>query len=291
MKKILFLSLSVFFIAFLFFLKTPKAVFANPHCINFIVKVTAKNWVGGKLQIGCPGDTGRFCKGEIKDIKPGGKTVKLGACSCFPNSNGCLTLGKKLKFAAVKNGKKRVVIVGDQLPKKCVLKTTKKFCSSNGKYPKASFKIVCTKAPITITDTVTPTGVCPVPKPVLNVKVTCPNCNQSGVSISDTNPDSIPSNYFDLKTQITINGTGFQSGDQAAVEGPYDLSTGQAEQGATIDDYYLTNITYDSSTKLTGVLPDGIPPGYFKVIIKDASGTVTKSSGEPLLITNQTGGT
>lgn len=178
MKKLI-LGFAFIFLSLLFFKVTLGEAQANARCITFKIKVTASHWPGGGLQVGCPGDRGPQCVGQIKDIRPGQKEVVLGKCSCFPNQNGCLTLGKKLKFGPMQNGKKKIVVV-TKIPAKCTLTNTKKFCGSNGQHKKANFKLVCTKAPTTPTNTPTPTpGICVGPKKVTNVKVTCPNCFSS----------------------------------------------------------------------------------------------------------------
>lgn len=213
MKKLI-LGFTLILSSLVFFKITPNVALANPHCITFKVKVTASNWPGGVLQVGCPGDRGPQCIGQIEDIRPGQKEITLGKCSCFPNENSCLTLGRKLKFAPIQNGKKKIVIV-TKIPDKCDITNTKKFCGSNGQKKNASFKLVCTKTPATPTPTpkpgkkptptpttppgATPTstpiptptptlapgetpkptptpGICPAPKTVTNVKVTCPSC-------------------------------------------------------------------------------------------------------------------
>lgn len=184
MNKLIF-GFAFILLSLLFFKVIPGTALANARCITFKVKVTASHWPGGGLQIGCPGDRGPQCVGQIKDIRPGQKEVVLGKCSCFPNQNGCLTLGKKLKFGPMQNGKKKIVVV-TKIPAKCTLTNTKKFCGSNGQHKKANYKLVCTKDVVTPTNTPTPTpeeqtptptpGICPAPKTVTNVKVTCPNC-------------------------------------------------------------------------------------------------------------------
>lgn len=188
MKKLLFIFIFLFGSVF-FFRNLASEAYANPRCITFKVKVTAKNWPGGKLQIGCPGDRGPACVGEIKDIRPGQqKEVVLGKCSCFPNDNGCVVLGKELKFVTQPNGKKKV-IVDKPIPAKCEYLSKKKFCGTNGQTKKPTFRLTCEKKPTpTPTEEITPTpstsvtptpSICPVPKKVTNVKVSCPNCFSS----------------------------------------------------------------------------------------------------------------
>lgn len=179
MKKLLIVF--IFLFGTIFFLRNfASEAYANPKCITFKVKVTAKNWPGGKLQIGCPGDRGPQCVGEIKDIRVGqAKPVVLGKCSCFPSDNGCVVLGKKLKLVAQPNGKKKIQVV-QPIPQKCEFLSKKKFCATNGQTKKPTFRLTCEKKPTptpTPTPTVSPTpSICPIPKKVTNVKVTCPNC-------------------------------------------------------------------------------------------------------------------
>lgn len=212
MKKILIVF--IFLFGSVFFLRNfVPPVFANPRCITFKVKVTAKNWPGGKLQIGCPGDRGPQCIGEIKNIRVGqANPVVLDRCSCFPKDNGCVVLGKKLEFVAQPNGKKKV-IVDKPIPAKCEYVSKKKFCGTNGDVLKANFKLTCERKPtptptrgpsstprptrrptptptprpsVTPSPTPTPTPpICAAPKKVTNVKVTCPNC------FSDQSTDTI----------------------------------------------------------------------------------------------------
>lgn len=206
MKKIAIL-LMLAFLGSLSFYKITPAAFADPRCITFKIKVTAKNYPGGNLQIGCPGDKGPQCVGQIKDIRPGApKAVILDKCSCYPNDNGCLTIGKKLKLGPLTKGKKKIVVL-TPIPAKCELASKKKICGGNGEKFEKTIKLICdkkltptptgttptpTSTPTptptptsTPTPTPSPTGtptpsptptVCPVPGLVTNIKVSCPNC-------------------------------------------------------------------------------------------------------------------
>ena len=185
MKKLLIVFIFLF-AGLLFVSYGVQSALANPKCITFKVKVTAKNWPGGKLQIGCPGDRGPACVGEIKDIRVGqAKPVVLGKCSCFPSDNGCVVLGKKLVKEPLKNGKRKITIQ-TPIPPKCEYLSKKKFCGSNGQTKKPTFRLTCEKKPTptptgtptpTPTTTISPTPTqCVGPKKVTNVKVTCPNC-------------------------------------------------------------------------------------------------------------------
>ena len=202
MKKLLIVF--IFLFGSVFFLRNfASEVYANPRCITFKVKVTAKNWPGGKLQIGCPGDRGPQCIGEIKDIRVGqANPVVLSKCSCFPNDKGCVVLGKKLKLVTQSNGKKKVEVV-QPIPQKCEYLSKKKFCGTNGQTKKPTFKLTCEKRPtptpkpsnsptpnpsasptpkpsVTPNPSESPTPtICVNPNKVTNVKVTCPNCFSS----------------------------------------------------------------------------------------------------------------
>jgi hypothetical protein len=123
------------------------------------------------MMVGCSGDNGKFCKGQIAEVKPG-KKYTLTKCSCPPYASGCLVIGKNLKL---KNdgpqNRPRVRVIGNKVPNKCVLTHKNNVCGTNGHAINVDFKVTCKKE------------VCPVPNPVLNVKVTCPNCNQESGSV------------------------------------------------------------------------------------------------------------
>lgn len=184
MKKILFL-ISIMIIAPVFLTLMPKSAFANPHCITFKVKVKATNYPGGVLQIGCPGDRGNTCVGQIKEIRVGAsKPVILGKCSCFPNDIGCLKIGKKLVLNPANGQGKKTITIKTPISAKCKV-TSPKMCGTNGDVVKGTIRLKCNKVttpPDTVTpptDTVTLTpGVsqCPVPETVPNVRVSCPTC-------------------------------------------------------------------------------------------------------------------
>lgn len=196
MKKRLVL-LSVFIFSFIFFLvvginnniANAANRVSNPRCLTITGEFNAKNWVGGPMMVGCGGDNGNFCKGQVASVKPG-KKFTLTKCSCPPYANGCLVIGKKvvLKNDGPKN-RPRAHVIGDRVPNKCVLTHKNNVCGTNGRSITVNFKVTC-KAPTptdtptpTVTNTPTPTTICPIPEPVINVKITCPNCQQ-------TNPDN-----------------------------------------------------------------------------------------------------
>lgn len=178
MKKIV-LGFFIFIINVGFFAYSPKESFANPKCITFKVKVSAKNYPGGTLQVGCPGDRGPQCTGEIKNIKVGAsKAVVLGKCSCYPNDNGCLTLGKKLKMGELVKGKRKVTVV-TPIPSKCEITNKHKICGGNGDIISGTFRLRCDKPKPSpsVSPSVSPSpSVCPIPEVVPNVRVSCPDC-------------------------------------------------------------------------------------------------------------------
>ncbi len=102
-------------------------------------------------------------------------------------------------------------------------------------------------------------------------------------SISSINPMYIPMNYSTLgKNHLTINGFQFQNDASATIEGPYDLGTGQISSGQSYHQFQLSNITFDSNEKLEGTIPDGLPNGYFKIVVKNPDGS-SASTGLSLL--------
>lgn len=184
MKKIFFI-ISLFLVTPIFLKVVPTSVFADPHCITFKVKVKATNYPGGTLQIGCPGDRGPQCTGQIKNIRVGASDpVILGKCSCFPNDNGCIKIGKKLVKEPLNSSGKRTITIKTPISAKCKV-TSPKICGTNGQVVKGTIRLMCNKVttpPDTGTptppDTGTPTpGQCVGPKPVPNVRVTCPTCS------------------------------------------------------------------------------------------------------------------
>lgn len=197
MKKLI-IGLILVIVSVGFFAYTPQQASANPKCITFKVKVSAKNWPGGKLQVGCPGDRGPECTGQIKEIRVGAsKPVVLAKCSCYPNDNGCLTLGKKLKMGNLVKGKRKVVIV-TPIPSKCEITNKHKICGGNGDVIPGTFKIRCdrpnpTPSPSTSvipSPSVSPSpSICPIPKVVPNVRVSCPDCF-SAKDIEDVNKEA-----------------------------------------------------------------------------------------------------
>lgn len=194
MKRII-LTLFLFVMGSIYFLGLPSQVSADPRCITFKVKVTASNWPANQskvLQVGCPGDRGPQCTGQIKNIRVGASDpVVLGKCSCFPNDNGCLKLGKKLVLNPVNSQGKKTVTIQTAIPTKCKITNREKICGTNGQTVKGTFRLSCnapsktpTKTPTpttpgeTVTPTFTPTpSICVDPGIVPNVRVSCPNCN------------------------------------------------------------------------------------------------------------------
>lgn len=188
--KKLFLAILLLSIGSAFYFSQPNQAYADPRCITFKVKVTAKNWPAGAnktLQVGCPGDRGPQCTGQIKNIRVGAsEPVVLGKCSCFPNDHGCLKLGENLKLNPVNSSGKRTLVIEKAIPRKCKITNREKICGTNGQTVKGTFKLSCdtpTETPTkTVTQTKTPTpttGICVGPEVVPNVRVKCPNCEES----------------------------------------------------------------------------------------------------------------
>lgn len=165
MRKIVisFVFIFIFLLGFVYSSNAANRV-TNQRCLTITGTFTAKNWVGGTMMVGCGGDNGNFCKGQVEKVKPG-KKFTLTKCSCPPYANGCLVVGRNLKL---KNdgpqNRPRVRVIGDRVPNKCTLDVKKNVCGRNGDVITGNFKVTCKK------------DVCPVPAQVLNVKVTCPNC-------------------------------------------------------------------------------------------------------------------
>ena len=195
MKKIILSSVFIF-ILFLVF-KNNFSLAANrvtdARCLTITGTFTAKNWSGGPMMVGCGGDNGKVCKGDTASVKPG-KKFTLTRCSCPPYANGCLVIGKKVVLKNDgPNKRPRARVIGDKVPAKCSISHKKNVCGVNGIAITVNFKVTCnaprpTDTPTTtITNTPTPTSsVCPVPNPVLNIKITCPNCNNVTPSITPT---------------------------------------------------------------------------------------------------------
>lgn len=167
-------------------------------CVGIDGKFIANNkWKGGAIQVGCAGDRGsaapnqsQSCVGEVQTVRPG-QSFRLTKCSCFGSSKGCLVVGKELKREPLKNGKRKITVVKKikDMPafknNSCTINKTSNVCGSNGKHIKGNIRIKCSPPTPTPTPSVSPTptititptpSTCPIPKKVINVKVTCPNC-------------------------------------------------------------------------------------------------------------------
>jgi len=170
MKKLILFISSFAFIVILFLAFKNNLVLAatkvsNARCLTISGTFNAKNWSGGTMMVGCNGDNGKFCKGQIAEVKPG-KSYNLTKCSCPPYASGCLVIGKKLVLKNDgPNKRPRLHVVGNRVPNKCELIHKKNVCGTNGHAINVDFKVTCQKEE------------CPVPNPVLNVKVNCPNCS------------------------------------------------------------------------------------------------------------------
>ncbi len=174
MKKLLFLF--VFILLFIFAHKLSFAAnrVTDQRCLTITGKFTAKNWTGGPMMVGCNGDAGNVCKGQLQKVRPG-QTFTLTKCSCPPFASGCLVIGKNLKLEKNNQGRPRVKVIGKKVPDKCTLTHKKNVCGVNSQAINANFNVKCNVPTPTFTPTPSITS-CPVPKPVVNVKVTCPNC-------------------------------------------------------------------------------------------------------------------
>ncbi len=206
------ITLILFFLVSFFAFKATDA-FAKldpyrPDCVGIDGKFIVDNWKGGAIQVGCAGDAGanlpknstRRCDGEIQTVRPG-QSFRLTQCSCFGKKQGCLVVGKELRKEPLVNGKKLITVVkaikdtNAFKNNSCTINKTNNVCGSNGQKIKGNVKITCnapvtktptpTPTPITVTPTtITPTpSICPVPGQVLNVKVTCPECEAKANAI------------------------------------------------------------------------------------------------------------
>ncbi len=206
MRKFLFLIILAQ--ALLLVVLLPRALAANsnnstpkhPNCLQITVKFNApaawlKSSNNRSIMIGCAGSnkiTGpQSCEGGVQTLKPE-QTKTLGDCDCF-HTAGCLVVGKVLKVSPNKTthrnnitivktldstlgGKCSVVYVNRKSQHKIKLAS---ICGTNEKRFDIGLNIKCTTpTPSTVPSiTVTPTpGECVAPKPVTNVKVTCPSC-------------------------------------------------------------------------------------------------------------------
>ncbi|MBI3984469.1 MAG: hypothetical protein HY344_00810 [Candidatus Levybacteria bacterium] len=255
MKKLIFLFVFILFI----FLVSKQNLFAanrvtDARCLTITGKFTAKNWVGGPMMVGCNGDAGKVCNGQLQKVRPG-QTFTLSKCSCPPFASGCLVIGKNLKLEKNNQGRPRVKVVGKKIPDKCTLTHKKNVCGVNGQAINANFNIKCnaptsTNTPtptITLTPTLTP-SVCPFPDTVVNVKVTCPTCVDESLKIP-----SVTIKITNLSCTNTEN-TNQMRLDWNKVEGAqeyiiYSSSKKDGEFGeyATItDNFYEQELTSDS---------------------------------------------
>lgn len=209
MRKYLILAAIILVQVVLLGILLPKALAANStpvhaNCLRYAVKFNApaawqKSSSNRTIQIGCSGQTNHLgpqsCEGGVLTLKPGQIGI-LGNCSCF-NKKGCLVVGQKLsRTKDTKNNKWDVEVVpgkgiNSTLGNKCsvtyVNRDTQKkanlasFCGTNKQKFNIGINIKCTVTKPTPTFTPTPTpGICVGPKPVTNVKVTCPTCDAQG---------------------------------------------------------------------------------------------------------------
>lgn len=193
MKKLLISLLVLFTLFFAYRLNSAQAQLTNPACLGISGKFTAQNWTSGSVMVGCDGDAGQNCPGQLKTVYPG-QSYSLTKCSCPPYSDGCLKVAKKLKLVKNSLGRPIVEVVGQRFPNSCQISNIKNICGTNGNVITGNFKISCSVPTSTPTPTPSPTpkpSVTPKPSPtptpticvgpskVTNVKVTCPNCFSS----------------------------------------------------------------------------------------------------------------
>lgn len=180
MKKIVSLIIFILILLTSIIKVSDAAPRPDDVCLTITGKFTATNWVGGKIQVGCDGDNGRLCKGQIaKDIRPN-DNFTLTKCSCpFNNrteeernyADGCLKVAKEL---VIRNdgpkGRPRVHAV-KEFPSQCSLPSSKfEFdknepkklysslkCGRNGQDIEVNIKATCPGPIVTVTDTNTPT--------------------------------------------------------------------------------------------------------------------------------------
>jgi hypothetical protein len=239
MRKLLVLAGIILVQAVLLGILIPKTFAANstvkhPNCLQIKVKFNAplawqKSSSNRSIQIGCSGEikpTGRqSCEGGVLTVKPG-QTKTLGNCSCF-GKQGCLVVGKTLNRSKDTKHNKWVVTVASgkdiksTLGNKCsvtyVNRDSQKkvklasICGTNKQKFNIGINIKCTpnKPSITPTNTPTPTkGICVGPKPVANVKVTCPSCLGNGLTPTPTEAQT----QAELGTSCDPNGEVNQCG-------------------------------------------------------------------------------
>lgn len=218
MKKLIFLVVLIFILSISIVKVSNAQPPASPKCLSFNVSYSADGY--GKIQIGCQGLNKPPCVGGIAEIRPG-KTKTLGNCACPFNAkdkfkdwaDGCLYVAKELKVIKRAESKNRPgVDVKTPIKSTCTINTDifekvvkngtpvdgfyKSIegiaCGKNKDEVDIPIRIECPAPPITITDTVTPTISCPVPEPITNVKIKCPNCLQATPTEGPT-PTNAPS--------------------------------------------------------------------------------------------------
>src|SRR3989344_395679 len=196
MKKLIFL-VSLILILSISIVKVSNAQPpADPRCLSFNVSYSADNY--GKIQIGCQGLNAGPCVGGIIEIRPG-KTKTLGNCACPQNNrgvekgwaDGCLYVAKELKPIKRADSKNRPgVDVKTAINSNCTVNTDKfEKVVKNGKAVDGFYKtidgVACglnkteVDVPIRIECPGPSITSCPVPQPVTNVKIKCPNCLQA----------------------------------------------------------------------------------------------------------------
>lgn len=179
----------------------------RPLCVGIQGKFTANSsWKGGPIQVGCVGDDGgatnnpaQKCTGQIiKNVYPG-ETFRLTKCSCWGGNKGCLKIGKELKLNPLNSNNRKTITVVKKIQdmpafknNQCRINDISNVCAANGAHITGNVKITCKVPPSptptkkispspsvspSVSPTISPTpSICPIPKKVTNVKVTCPDC-------------------------------------------------------------------------------------------------------------------
>lgn len=116
-----------------------------------------------------------------------------------------------------------------------------------------------------------------------NIPTPTPTPTPMPFMIKSIDPGYIPMNYTALgKNHLTVNGFQFENGAHVAIEGPYDLGSGQIVAGESYRQFQLTNTVFVSSQRLEGIIPDGLPNGYFRIVVTNPDSSST-STGLSLL--------
>ncbi|HVT01355.1 MAG TPA: hypothetical protein VHE53_03945 [Patescibacteria group bacterium] len=139
-----------------------------------------------------------------------------------------------------------------------------------------------TKYFVSPTITQIPTSIPPTQKPT-NSQPSSPTSTPTPTyppfSIQRVTPGYLPEDYSSSNS-IKIQGSGFQTGATAFIEGPYELDSGAHD--SSFGDYPIQSIVVTPQNYIDGIVAPGLPAGYFKIIVKNPDGSTT-SSGYVLL--------